>query len=229
MSSPNDPELLSTRLDLLPGTHHVKFIIDGDMRLSDDLPTAVDYTNILVNYIEVSADDIRASPPERSADDKVHADIHPPLVVPSGVEHTDWQPKADESDKRPPTDSKKYLPSSAAHYSNTIPQYLPDLDKEEHTNRFRRSMARVADIPPPPSLPLFLGKSILNGTTPMKDDSSVLNMPNHTVLNHLATSSIKNDVLATSLTTRYKRKVSNGRDGGERALIQLPVCHDHHV
>jgi hypothetical protein len=54
---------------------------------------------------------------------------------------------------------------------------------------------------------LFLGKSILNGTTPMKDDSSVLNMPNHTVLNHLATSSIKNGVLATSGTTRYKRKV----------------------
>jgi hypothetical protein len=41
----------------------------------------------------------------------------------------------------------------------------------------------------------------------MKDDSSLLNNPNHTVLNHLATSSIKNGVLATSVTTRYKRKV----------------------
>jgi hypothetical protein len=40
----------------------------------------------------------------------------------------------------------------------------------------------------------------------MKDDSSLLNNPNHTVLNHLATSSIKNGVLATSVTTRYKRK-----------------------
>ena len=42
----------------------------------------------------------------------------------------------------------------------------------------------------------------------MKDDNSVLTMPNHTVLNHLATSSIKNNVLAVSATTRYKRKVS---------------------
>ncbi|OJD09557.1 hypothetical protein ACJ73_10226 [Blastomyces percursus] len=42
--------------------------------------------------------------------------------------------------------------------------------------------------------------------TPMKDDSSVLNMPNHTTLNHLATSSIKNGVLATSVSTRYKAK-----------------------
>jgi hypothetical protein len=42
----------------------------------------------------------------------------------------------------------------------------------------------------------------------MKDDNSVLIMPNHTVLNHLATSSIKANVLAVSATTRYKRKVS---------------------
>jgi hypothetical protein len=62
-------------------------------------------------------------------------------------------------------------------------------------------------MPTPPSLPGFLGKSILNGTTPMKDDSSVLIHPNHTVLNHLATSSIKDNILATSATTRYRQKV----------------------
>jgi hypothetical protein len=60
-------------------------------------------------------------------------------------------------------------------------------------------------------LPLFLNKSILNGVTPMKDDSSVLIMPNHTVLNHLATSSIRDDILATSATTRYKQKVRKSR------------------
>ena len=63
------------------------------------------------------------------------------------------------------------------------------------------------NLPTPPTLPGFLGKSILNGTTPMKDDSSVLIHPNHTVLNHLATSSIKEGILATSATTRYKQKV----------------------
>jgi hypothetical protein len=40
----------------------------------------------------------------------------------------------------------------------------------------------------------------------MKDDSSVLTIPNHTVLNHLLTSSIRSGVLATSATTRYKKK-----------------------
>ena len=95
-------------------------------------------------------------------------------------------------------------------YGNKVPNYLLDLDRDEKTNRFQRAANHVAEIPTPPSLPLFLSKSILNGTMPMKDDASVLNMPNHTVLNHLATSSIKNDVLATSLTTRYKRKVRLG-------------------
>lgn len=33
------------------------------MRTSDKLPTAVDYTNILVNYIEVSYDDIAQTAP----------------------------------------------------------------------------------------------------------------------------------------------------------------------
>lgn len=57
-------------------------------------------------------------------------------------------------------------------------------------------------------LPLFLSRSILNGVLPVKDDNSVLTLPNHTVLNHLMTSSVKNGVLATSVTTRYKKKVS---------------------
>jgi hypothetical protein len=138
--------------------------------------------------------------------------VHPP-----GVEKHDFapQPTKDETPSKDPTATattdaaeKRYISTTGIHYSDKVPQYLPDLDCDESTNRFRRSANHIADIPQPPSLPMFLGKSILNGTTPMKDDSSVLNMPNHTVLNHLATSSIKNDVLATSLTTRYRRKVS---------------------
>jgi 5'-AMP-activated protein kinase beta subunit, interaction domain/Glycogen recognition site of AMP-activated protein kinase len=212
--SPHDLRLLVTKLDLLPGTHHVKFIVDGDMQLSDELPTAVDYTNILVNYIEVSADDI---PHDESAGKPPPQGLHPPLVHPPGVEKHDFapQPTKDEALSKDPTATattddaeKRYISTTGIHYSDKIPQYLPDLDCDESTNRFRRSANHIADIPQPPSLPMFLGKSILNGVTPMKDDSSVLNMPNHTVLNHLATSSIKNDVLATSLTTRYRRKVS---------------------
>ncbi|MCJ1289981.1 hypothetical protein MMC34_001516 [Xylographa carneopallida] len=191
--------VLSTVLELPPGTHHVKFIVDGEMQLSDELPTAVDYTNILVNYIEVNPDDIPQGTPSQ---DGVPEGVFPPQLLPPGIESKDHAP--DSVGKTQPTDPEG--PAEPVYYGDDVPPYLLDLDREEKTNRFQRAAGTVSDIPTPPSLPLFLGKSILNGTTPMKDDSSVLNMPNHTVLNHLATSSIKNEVLATSLTTRYKRK-----------------------
>jgi hypothetical protein len=168
------------------------------MRLSNDLPTAVDYTNTLVNYIEVSADDI---PKEHTDEGKPKPGSIPAQAPGPGVEARDHEPEAvagaQEGEK----------PPEQLHYGDEVPQYLLDLDQDEKSPRFRRAESAVSSIPAPPSLPMFLGKSILNGTTPIKDDSSVLNMPNHTVLNHLATSSIKNGVLATSITTRYKRKV----------------------
>lgn len=170
------------------------------MQLSKELPTAVDYTNILVNYIEVSADDL---PQETSVEYKVPEGLFPPQVLPPGI---DVQDHARESvGKTQTTDGEKAL--DPVFWGHDVPRYLSDLDCSEQSRRYQRAVRGAADFPTPPSLPLFLGKSILNGTTPMKDDSSVLNMPNHTVLNHLATSSIKNQVLATSLTTRYKRKV----------------------
>ena len=188
-------------LQLPPGTHHVKFIIDGEMQLSDELPTAVDYTNILVNYVEVSADDIPKDPIE---DLKVPEGVYPPQLLHQGTEAKDHAPDS-VGNTQIIEDEPKAEP---VFWGKEVPQYLHDVDLPEQSRRYMRVARGLADFPTPPGLPLFLNKSILNGTTPMKDDSSVLNMPNHTVLNHLATSSIKNQVLATSITTRYKRKVS---------------------
>ncbi|EEY13952.1 conserved hypothetical protein [Verticillium alfalfae VaMs.102] len=123
------PGVFSGTVHILPGTHHVRFLVDGIMQTSPDLPTTVDFGNNLVNYIEAE-------------------------------------------------DSPSY-------------QY---------------AVTAIEKLPTPPSLPGFLGKPILNAAVLMKDDNSVLNMPNHTVLNHLATSSIKNNILAVSATTRYKSK-----------------------
>jgi len=168
------------------------------MQLSMDYPTAVDYTNILVNYVEVSADDI---PKEGN---EAPEGVYPPQVLPVGTEAKDHAPDSVGQAQIPEGESK----ADPVFWGREWPPYLVDGEKPEHTNRYHRYARAIESFPPPPGLPLFLGKSILNGTTPMKDDSSVLNMPNHTVLNHLATSSIKNDVLATSITTRYIRKVS---------------------
>jgi hypothetical protein len=43
-------------LYLRPGTHHLKFLVDDEMFTSPYLPTAVDFNNMLVNYIEVVAE-----------------------------------------------------------------------------------------------------------------------------------------------------------------------------
>jgi hypothetical protein len=184
------------------------------MQLSNELPTAVDYTNILVNYIEVSADDIPKEIPDH---------IYPPLILPivETKNHAKDAAKAKKADME--------QPARPVYYGGNVPKYLVDLERDEDSKRLQRAARHVADIPTPPSLPLFLGKSILNGTTPMKDDSSVLNMPNHTVLNHLATSSIKHEVLATCLTTRYKRKVSPANPAPERKANGSKVRDDDHV
>ncbi|PVI07661.1 carbohydrate-binding module family 48 protein [Periconia macrospinosa] len=198
---------LSAYVHITPGTHHLMFIVDNDMRTSDKLPTAVDYTNILVNYIEVVRD-VKTQEPDIVADkktDPVPAQLprpadgyRPSHVVPT----TDIQPiPAPLPEPKP-----KVQPPSPKKYHSEIPRYLLDLDAPEESRRFARANAAAGVLPNPPSLPMFLNKSILNGVTPMKDDSSVLIMPNHTVLNHLATSSIKDNILATSATTRYKQK-----------------------
>ena len=203
---------LSAIIQLPPGTHHIKFIVDGEMRTSDDLPTAVDYANILVNYLEVSADDIPPDEPSKPVD--VPDSSRPGAYV--------THAPAPAPDSKPPEEGAG-LPKDALHstkpsaqpppapprkYTREIPKYLLDYDLPEDSPEYLRSAAAISNLPPPPSLPMFLSKVILNGTTPMKDDSSVLNIPNHVVLNHLATSSIKNNVLAVSATTRYKRKVT---------------------
>lgn len=195
------------------------------MQLSSELPTAVDFTNILVNYLEVSPDDIpQAQQPQptapvdipgqqRPADEKPEAQapagVNPPQILPPSPE-LQQIPQANPSGPETPAAATSnpvpVAPAPPKQYHCVIPQYLADLDAEEESSKFARASAVLNTTPPPPSLPVMLSKSILNGSMPMKDDSSVLNMPNHTVLNHLATSSIKHNVLATSATTRYKRK-----------------------
>lgn len=100
-----------------PGTHHIRFIIDGVMQCSQDLPTTVDFGNNLVNYIEVSADDL---PREQ--------ELPPGTIVPftSPESKSNEAPKTTEGDKakatKPAPKTKPAL--SAGRYSSQVPQYL---------------------------------------------------------------------------------------------------------
>lgn len=186
------PGVFETTISILPGTHHIRFLVDGVMQTSPDLPTTVDFGNNLVNYIEVSPDDARTTAKAAAA---------------KGTVGTAAAETAKAKGEAKPQRGRAVLP--ADHYRHEIPQYLVDFDGPEDSESYQNALAAIEKLPNPPALPGFLGKPILNAATPIKDDNSVLNMPpNHAVLNHLATSSIKNNVLAVSATTRYKNKVS---------------------
>ncbi|KAL7816959.1 5'-AMP-activated protein kinase beta subunit, interation domain-containing protein [Trichoderma aethiopicum] len=187
------PGVFAATVHVLPGTHHIRFLVDGIMQTSPDLPTTVDFGNNLVNYIEVSPEGASAAKQSEAAK---AADAEKN----KGETRTDAQSKEEPKVPR----GKPVLPAEA--YTSEIPQYLLDFDQPEESPAYRNAVSAIEKLTTPPSLPGFLGKPILNAATLMKDDNSVLNMPNHTVLNHLATSSIKNNVLAVSATTRYHNK-----------------------
>lgn len=184
------PGCFATTINVLPGTHHVRFLVDNNMQTSPDLPTTVDFGNNLVNYIEISPDDVPTAQQEEAATPQENKDRR--------------LAEAKEADAKQRRD-KPVLPAEA--FSRVWPQYLYDYENEpEDSPVAQAAAAAIEKLPNPPSLPGFLSKPILNAATLMKDDNSVLNMPNHTTLNHLATSSIKNGTLAVSATTRYRDK-----------------------
>jgi hypothetical protein len=211
------------------------------MKTADHLPTAVDFTNILLNYIEVSADSLpkkvregvqqqqpqTARLPSAAVDVPSKkfppADIHPPHILPptptpsTGSGTPDQRQAATSGTPAPPatgpaSNAAKQLASiRASHrsrlFSRDIPPYLRSLESADNLSQVSgNEPPDLTKEVPAPSLPIMLSKVILNSSTPVKDDSSVLNIPNHVVLNHLATSSIKYGCLASSATTRYKRK-----------------------
>ncbi|KAK6079380.1 snf1 kinase complex beta-subunit [Seiridium cupressi] len=189
--------VLEATIPVYPGTHHIKFLVDGSMETSMHLPTTVDFGNNLVNYIEVSGEDAHARTMTLGAT--------PPKSATEAQALPSRQPsKTDlEAEEKPPQ-KKVILPTD--RFSGVIPQYLSDFDQPEDSRAYQLSVGALDKLPTPPSLPGFLSKPIMNANALIKDDNSVLNMPNHTVLNHLATSSIKNNVLAVSATTRYRNK-----------------------
>lgn len=191
LHSEGRPGVFTTTINILPGTHHIRFLVDNNMQTSPDLPTTVDFGNNLVNYIEVSPDDVLTE-----SQDSTEAPT---------PQETPAKELGEVDDPEKQQRYKQVLPAEA--FSRVYPQYLLDYDEPEDTPEAQAAAAAIEKLDTPPSLPGFLAKPILNSATLLKDDNSVLNMPNHTTLNHLATSSIKNGTLAVSATTRYRDKV----------------------
>ena len=179
------------------------------MMTNPDLPTAVDFNNILVNYVEISTDDIPKATRRESGQ---VPQKQPPYQASPRI---DTQEEKDQySGTMTPGEDESGTPSQIdpeempeGDFRQVMPRALLDIDCSEDDPRYKQAAQVIQESSAPPSLPMFLSKSILNTMAPVKDDSSVLALPNHTVLNHLMTSNVRNGVLATSVTTRYKKKV----------------------
>ena len=186
-----------TTIHLSPGTHHLMFLVDGQMVANPDMPTAVDFNNVLLNFIEIAHEDLQKTRRESKQ------------AEPPQLQHQEGQAAEDDDHDSHDGDTElvaeEILPGD---FRQIIPRPLLDMDLPEDDPKFHQASRVIQDCGGPPGLPLFLTKSLLNSGASLKDDNSVLTLPNHTVINHLMTSSVKNDVLATSVTTRYKNKVS---------------------
>ncbi|CAN6601563.1 SNF1 protein kinase subunit beta-2 [Trichomonascus vanleenenianus] len=141
------------------GAHKIEFVVDGCLKLSNDLPTATDSVGNFVNYLET---------------DKPMAD--------------DEQPESLEIATPEPIPPPEYV--------TEIPVIFTGETEKVPAESYQA----------PPTLPPHLETAIVNGGRVTKDDSSVLPIPNHVVLNHLATTSIKHGTLAVASTSRYSRK-----------------------
>ncbi|AET37457.1 Sip2p Ecym_1210 [Eremothecium cymbalariae DBVPG len=236
VAAPNNPGLFHIKLQLPPGTHRFRFIVDNELRFSDFLPTATDQMGNFVNYMEIVA-----SPPsqeQQPASDLQYVSDEGPIS--KHVENiregrSDAASAAVDEERGMSSRSKLALqieddPDDMGdgytrfreeskeipvyEFTQDIPavftdpsvmgQYYLTLDQQKNN---QQNLAWLT----PPQLPPHLEHVILNHYNKSADGASentsgALPIPNHVVLNHLATSSIKHNTLCVASIVRYKSK-----------------------
>ncbi|TPX51195.1 hypothetical protein SeMB42_g01981 [Synchytrium endobioticum] len=180
----------TTVIDMPPGTHRLKFIVDDEWKCSEDLPVASDADGNLVNFLDVEDEDGRH---QNDGLDSLAGDEAPPPLSPLSN-------------------------SPESTYSCEIPAYLtrpsshPGLGAAPGGSRTQVAVVAPAPAPetlptePPPGLPPHLERVLLNSGTLEHEDASILPLPDHVTLNHLYALSIRDGVMAVATTARYRRK-----------------------
>ena len=148
--SSSHPDTFTITLPLSPGTHHVKFVVDDNWKLAQDLPTAVDDDGSLSNYVTVPHPAGPSAPPSSPP---TSSNRHPHQI-------SFW---SQSSDAGVPT------PFGDEGWTSTIPSELIAAAREEEVYLANPSAGTAPNIPPAPVLPRHLDKLILNtraGATP---------------------------------------------------------------
>jgi hypothetical protein len=173
-------------LELPPGTHRLKFIVDDEWKCSNDMETATDPDGNLVNYLQVMNEDDES---ECDFDDNDRSTVSSS----SGSVSTEKY-----SNVIPP--ELLQLASLMSDQQNNEGENTEAAQKKALSNWEKKQ-------PEPPGLPPHLEKVLLNSQTISEEDNSILHEPNHVTLNHLYACSIKDNVMALATTSRYRKKV----------------------
>ncbi|KAI7867795.1 hypothetical protein BDF14DRAFT_1799111 [Spinellus fusiger] len=194
----------NTVLELPSGTHRLKFIVDDEWKCSNDLETATDPDGNLVNYVQVLEEDTESG---EGFNEKV--------MDRSGASTPD-----EEYTSKVPSDLLALAAAMASHsthhHHGEEEGGVEELELEEEEREKRSALAAMEwekKQAQPPTLPPHLEKVLLNSQPVSEEDNSVLLEPNHVTLNHLYACSIKDQVMALSTTTRYRKKASEEEDG----------------
>lgn len=214
-------------LGLPVGTHRFRFVVDNELRFSDYLPSATDQMGNFVNYIEVTPEHIQQHlaqvEQQRIAQEQLaqqEQQQRPPTRRLSVGGRTDsmWGLTNDDDDmgggySRYHDEDGDLGDSKPIQYISDIPpiftdpkvmeQYYQAIDKQSRSNSGQQQAWLH-----PPQLPPHLENVVLNNFNSQDRDNNAgaLPIPNHVVLNHLATTSIKHNTLAVASVVRYKRK-----------------------
>lgn len=169
--SPGSP-VFETTVDLAPGTHHIRFLVDDQWRVADDLPTAVDDQGSLANYVAVPFP--KAKDPSFFPEDG--PELEPPFN-PISQEERDEKKKGKLKSK-----GDQPNPVQAEQWTSILPPELLEAFKEEEmylaasqgttedaaVQQPNHPLHRISgfvpapNIPPAPALPRHLDKLILN-------------------------------------------------------------------
>jgi len=144
---------------VMPGTHHIRFIVDGVTRTSNNLPTAVDDQGSLANYVASSI----SGPPVSSTASTPAATEQPP----PSHNMTSISTAAGASFFADSEDPKNIAPE-AGEWTDRVPWQLECAAEEEEawltTGQAARS--QPPQHPQAPILPRHLEKLIMNQRPP---------------------------------------------------------------
>jgi hypothetical protein len=164
-SDPSSDKSWSTWVPLMPGTHHIRFIVDEQSRVAEDLPTAVDDEGSLANYVAVPISGL--TPP--SAASAVPAI---PVGRPNPHAHSFWSTTSSTHGSVTDVSSTADPNGMHARWTDEIPPELVAAAREEESylaytagpeyDQAPHHHVPTPNIPPAPGLPRHLDKLILN-------------------------------------------------------------------